>query len=154
AFATGAFFIAGVSAWKMLRKQNVHMFKKSFKISIIVAAVASVFVFIFCHGELQNFLKDQPLEFPVAKAPWHDNDATAPLTVAAALDTEEKENRLELQIPYLLSFLSYNKFSGQIDGMLQLQDAYEAKYGPGDYIPPVKTVFWSFRVMVISGLAM
>src|SRR5699024_5762692 len=43
AFATGAFLIAGVSAWKIARKHDVEMFKKSFKISIIVATVSALF---------------------------------------------------------------------------------------------------------------
>ncbi len=48
----------------------------------------------------------------------------------------------------MLSLLSYDKFSGQVEGMNQIQKQYEEKYGPGDYIPPVHTMFWSFRAMV------
>ena len=36
AIATGAFFIAGVSAWKITKGQETVVFKKSFRISIIV----------------------------------------------------------------------------------------------------------------------
>jgi cytochrome d ubiquinol oxidase subunit I len=38
--------------------------------------------------------------------------------------------------------------------MLELQKKYEEKYGPGYYIPPVRTTFWSFRIMVAAGTAM
>lgn len=38
--------------------------------------------------------------------------------------------------------------------MLELQEQYEQTYGPGNYIPPVKTTFWSFRIMVGSGMLM
>lgn len=38
--------------------------------------------------------------------------------------------------------------------MLDLQKEYEEKYGPGDYIPPVRTTFWSFRIMVGVGMLM
>ena len=38
--------------------------------------------------------------------------------------------------------------------MNQIQKQYEEKYGPGDYIPPVHTMFWSFRAMVMSGTFM
>jgi len=38
--------------------------------------------------------------------------------------------------------------------MLELQAEYEALYGPGNYIPPVRTTFWSFRIMVGAGLLM
>ncbi|WP_448766717.1 cytochrome ubiquinol oxidase subunit I, partial [Acinetobacter sp. AGC35] len=58
------------------------------------------------------------------------------------------------KVPYLLSFLSYSKFSGEVKGMNELQAQYEQEYGPGDYIPPVRTTFWSFRIMILAGTAM
>ena len=54
----------------------------------------------------------------------------------------------------MLSILSFNKFSGQVQGMHEIQEHYEEKYGPGNYIPPVKTVFYSFRIMVLTGTIM
>ena len=38
--------------------------------------------------------------------------------------------------------------------MKTLQAEYEKIYGKGDYIPPVKTTFWSFRIMVGAGVVM
>ncbi|MDV2888341.1 cytochrome ubiquinol oxidase subunit I, partial [Alkalihalophilus pseudofirmus] len=62
-------------------------------------------------------------------------------------------------IPYALSFLSYSKFEGSLKGMETLQKEYTAKYdsivGEGtNYIPPVKTTYWSFRLMIGFGVAM
>ena len=59
-----------------------------------------------------------------------------------------------MDIPYALSILSYNKLTGKVPGILELQKEYEEKYGPGNYIPPVRTTFWSFRIMVGAGMAM
>jgi len=154
AFATGAFLIAGVSAWKIAKKHDVTMFKKSFRISIIVATISAMFVMVFGHQQAQYLVESQPMKLAAAESLWNTSDDPAPFTVIAGIDTEAKENSFEIQIPYLLSLFSYSKFSGEVEGMNQLQAAYEAKYGPGDYIPPVKTVFWSFRAMVISGTAM
>lgn len=61
---------------------------------------------------------------------------------------------MEWKIPYLLSFLSYSKFTGEVRGMKELQAEYEQSYGPGNYIPPVRTTFWSFRIMVAAGTLM
>src|SRR5699024_8493179 len=154
AFATGAFLIAGVSAWKIARKHDVEMFKKSFKISIIVATVSALFVSMFGHQQAQYLVESQPMKLAAAEALWNTSEDPAPFTLIANIDTETQENSYDIQIPGLLSLFSYNKFSGQVEGMNQLQAEYEAKYGPGDYIPPVKTVFWSFRIMVFSGMAM
>jgi len=39
-----------------------------------------------------------------------------------------------------------------VKGIYDLQSMYEAEYGPGDYIPPVAVVYWSFRIMVGVGI--
>lgn len=153
AFATGAFFIAGVSAWKIAKKHEVEMFKKSFRISIIIAAIASISFLFSGHNSAQKLIETQPMKLAAAEALWESADP-APFTVFANINPEEKSNSMQLEIPGLLSFLSYNKFSGQVEGLNDLQLQYEEQYGPGDYIPPVRTVFWSFRAMVLSGLIM
>src|SRR5690625_4151793 len=45
-FSTGAFVVAGISAWKILRKHDLEMFKKSFRIAITIGAVAA-FITLF-----------------------------------------------------------------------------------------------------------
>lgn len=152
-FATGAFLVAGVSAWKILRKHDVEMFTKSFRLSIIVAAIASFAILFTGHWQAQFLVESQPMKMAAAEAQWEDSGDPAPFTVFATIDTEEKTNDFEIQIPYLLSFLSFNQFSGSLDGMNHLQEEYEEKYGPGDYIPHVPTLFWVFRIMTgVGGL--
>lgn len=148
---TGAFVIAGISAWKLLRKHDVDMFKRSFRISIIVGTSAAFLMLFTGHWQAQYLVKSQPMKMAAAEAQWETSEDPAPFTVAASINSEDKVNNYELQIPYLLSFLSYNKFSGSVEGLNQLQAEYETEYGPGNYIPSVKTVFWSFRTMTGIG---
>jgi cytochrome d ubiquinol oxidase subunit I len=54
----------------------------------------------------------------------------------------------------VLSFLSYNNFTDQVEGLADLEKTAEAQYGPGNYLPPVALDFWSFRIMVGAGLLM
>ncbi len=51
-----------------------------------------------------------------AEALWNTSEDPAPFTVFSKIDTEKKENSFEIQIPYMLSLLSYDKFSGQVEG--------------------------------------
>lgn len=154
AIATGAFLVAGISAWKLLRKQDVDFFRSSFKLSIIIALVSSIAIAIFGHHQSQYLVKTQPMKMAAAEGLWETSADPAPWTVIASIDPEKQENTFELKIPYLLSFLSYSKFSGSVPGMLDLQAEYEEKYGEGNYIPPVRTTFWSFRIMVGAGMLM
>lgn len=154
AFATGAFFVAGVSAWKILKKQQVDLFKKSFRISIVVATLSTVVVLLVGHQQALHLMTAQPMKMAAAEALYADSPDPAPFTVIAKINTTDKVTSNQIQIPYMLSILSFNKFSGQVQGMNEIQEHYEEKYGPGNYIPPVKTVFYSFRIMVLSGTVM
>lgn len=154
AFATGAFLITGVSAYKLLKKQDVSFFQKSFKIGVIVATVSSILVAVFGHQQAQYLMHTQPMKMAASEGLWETSGDPAPWTVFAAINTDKQENSMEFKVPYLLSFLSYSKFSGEVRGMKELQAEYEQLYGPGDYIPPVKTTFWSFRIMVLAGTLM
>jgi len=154
AFATGAFFIAGVSAYKMLRGQQVEMFKKSFQIGIVVALISSVLTATAGHSQSQHLMETQPMKMAAAEALWETTGESAPWSVFAVIDTESQENKFNIEIPYALSILSFNSLYGSVPGMLELQEQYVATYGEGDYIPPVKTTYWSFRIMVGAGMLM
>lgn len=151
AFATGAFLVAGISAWKIARKHDVEMFKKSFNIAITIGAFSAFVILFTGHWQAQYLVESQPMKMAAAEALWEDSGDPAAFTAVALIDSEGKKNDFEFNIPMLLSFLSFNEFSGSLEGMNTLQEQYEEKYGPGDYIPPVKTLFWTFRVMTGAG---
>jgi cytochrome d ubiquinol oxidase subunit I len=60
-----------------------------------------------------------------------------------------------VRIPSLLSFMATGSPGGEVEGINNIQQAYEQKYGPGDYTPYVPVTYWSFRLMIgFGGLAM
>ncbi|WP_339279128.1 cytochrome ubiquinol oxidase subunit I [Paenibacillus sp. FSL W8-1187] len=154
AFATGAFLVLGISAWKLLRRQDADFFLRSFKIAALVAVSSSILIAFAGHWQAQYLVHTQPMKMAAAEGLWGESGDPAAWTVVASIDPDNKVSKHELQIPYLLSFLSYSRFSGEVKGMNELQAEYEQQYGPGDYIPPVRTTFWSFRIMVAAGMAM
>ena len=154
AFATGSFFIAGVSAWQLLKKRHVHLFKSSFQIAVIVAMVSSILVAVVGHEQAQHLVKAQPMKMAASEALWNTSPDSAPWTLFAIINDKAQKNTMEVQIPHLLSILAYNKLTGKVEGMHQLQAQYVKQYGPGNYIPPVRTTFWSFRIMVAAGTLM
>lgn len=154
ALATGAFLVAGVSAYKLMKKQDLDFFKRSFNLAIVVGLITSILVAVFGHQQAQYLVQTQPMKMAAAEGLWETSEDPAPWTVFASIDPDKQENSAEFKVPFLLSFLSYSKFSGEVIGMKELQYQYEQEYGPGDYIPPVRTTFWSFRIMVAAGTAM
>lgn len=154
ALATGAFLVTGISAYKMLKKQEVEFFKKSFQIGITVALISTFLTLVAGHAQAQYLVETQPMKMAASEGLWETSEDPAPWTVSAFIDVDKKENTGEIKIPYLLSILSYNTLDGSVKGMNELQEEYTQKYGEGNYIPPVKTTFWSFRIMVVAGSLM
>jgi cytochrome d ubiquinol oxidase subunit I len=103
------------------------------------------------HGKFLG--KTQPMKIAAAEAIWSTQDP-ADFVLVASIDEENAENKFEVTIPSALSFLLYNRFSGPVEGLNDLQKDAVLIYGPGNYIPPVTISFWSFRIMVGAGLLM
>lgn len=150
-FATGAFFVLGMSAWKLIRKKDVEFFKRSMKVPMIVGLISTLGIAFSGHSQATYLMDAQPMKMAAAEGVWEDTADPAPWTLFAILDTENKEGSMRIEIPYALSYLAYGEFSGSVEGMNTLQKKYEQEFGEGNYIPPVKTTFWSFRIMVAAG---
>lgn len=150
-FATGAFFIAGVSAWYMMKGRHQELARHSMNISLVIGMIAALAIALTGHSQAQYLMHAQPMKMAAAEGLWEDSGDPAAWTLYASIDTENKESTNRIDIPYLLSYLAYNKFTGKVEGMNTLQEKMVQQHGEGNYIPPVKTVFWSFRIMAGTG---
>lgn len=150
---TAAAFVVAISAWHLLRKSQVDFFGKSIKFGLIFLFVGSLLVGLVGHSQAQYLAKAQPMKLASLEALWETADP-APFSLVASINEDKKVNNSEISIPGALSFLVYDSFKGKVEGINDLQKQMVAKYGPGDYIPPVTPIFWSFRVMVAAGVFM
>ncbi|MGC9336171.1 MAG: cytochrome ubiquinol oxidase subunit I [Anaerolineae bacterium] len=149
--ATAAFFVLGISAYHLARKQHTEMFEKSFQIGAILAIVGSVSVGLAGHFQGIYLLEVQPMAAAASEAHWETQEP-APFTVIALFDATGKRETWSLQIPGALNWFYFPKVVRNIPGINQLQEEYVATYGPGDYVPLVALQFWMFRVMVGVGM--
>jgi cytochrome d ubiquinol oxidase subunit I len=156
AMATGAFFVLGISAWHLARAKDDETreaFSRSFRIGAVYGFVATIAVMVVGHTQAQYMTKVQPMKMAAAEALWETADP-APMSLFTWGHEPEQRDRFALKVPGLLSFLAHNRFSGEVKGVRNLQQEYEARYGPGDYVPPVMWTYWNFRVMVGAGMLM
>ena len=155
ALTVGAFTIAGIASWKMVRNQEVPMFRKAFKISIVAALIGSTGLFVTGHSQMQYLVREYPMKVAAAEALYEDTGNSAPFSVLATIDQKQQKAEHYLEVPGLLSFLAYDKFEGSLKGMKSLQKEMDEKYYPVvgkhiDYTPDVPTIYYSFRVMSYS----
>jgi cytochrome bd ubiquinol oxidase subunit I len=156
AMATAAFFVLGISAWHIRRagdEPSRDAFTRSFRFGAVYALVATVAVMVVGHTQGQYMIRVQPMKMAAAEALWQDENP-AGMSLFTWGNEPERRDVWSVRVPGLLSFLSYNRFEGEVRGIKDLQAEYEAKYGPGDYAPPVKWTYWNFRVMAGAGLVM
>ena len=156
--AMAAFLILAVSAWHLVRKQNVDFFKRSFQMAALVGLVASVLVFLGGHTMGQFMYENQPMKFAAIEAHW-ETSQPADFSIITIGDLSGKREvwsfrTSQIGIPGVLSFLACNNFDCEVLGVDELQEQAVQQYGPGDYIPLMDVTYWTFRIMMTFGLIM
>ena len=149
---TGGFLVLGVSCWHLLRGRNVDLFASAAKLAIIVVLPASATQLIFGSEFGVEATDVQPMKIAATEALW-DTEQPASFSIfqIGGFTKDDQTPSFSIEIPGLLSFLATNSFKGQVVGMNELQSQEEQKYGKGNYIPDVRLVYWSMRVMAYLG---
>jgi len=140
---TAAFFVAGVSAFRKLSDDTRPDVNFGLKTGIFLAALLiPIQIFV---GDLHglNTLEHQPQKVAAMEANW-ETQAHVPLVMFALPNEETRSNDYAIEIPNLTSIVLKHSADGVVPGL-------------NDYIdnhPPVKPVFFGFRIMVGMGLLM
>jgi cytochrome bd ubiquinol oxidase subunit I len=152
---TAGFIVLGFSAWHLLKhkEEALELFRKSFKWAAVYALIGVLAVIYVGDAHGKYLARTQPMKICATEAVWED-EQPADLVLLASIDVAKQDNPFEIRIPKALSFLLYSNFTGGIKGMKYWQADAVAKYGPGNYIPPVTITFWAFRIMVGVGFLM
>ena len=149
---TACFVVLGVSCWHLLRGRNVDLFRSAAKVAIVVLLPVS-FVQLGVGSEFGVAVTDaQPMKIAATEALWDtEQPAAFSLFQIGGFTEDDQTPSFDIEIPGLLSFLATNSFKGKVVGINELQAQYEQEYGPGNYVPDVRLVYWSMRVMAYLG---
>jgi cytochrome d ubiquinol oxidase subunit I len=140
---TGAFLIAGVSAYRLLRGDRSASAHAGLKVGVVLGAVLIPLQIVA--GDLHglNTLKHQPAKIAAMEGIWN-TQAGVPAVLFGLPDEAIRSNRFEIAIPKLASLYLTHSLDGTVRGLNEFQGAR----------PPVAPVFFAFRVMVGVGLLM
>ena len=162
---TGGMVIAGISAWHLLRKNEVAVFKSSMNIALPTLAVAGLLTLVVGHFNGILMSEQQPMKMAAADAVFETEDGVG-LSLFATGDFEGNPggtNR-NLQLPNALSFIMTGKPDSEVKGVNNLNEQYRQRFGNPDspdyrgpefktmdYAPIVWIAYWSWRVMLGCG---
>lgn len=140
---TVCFLVAGISAYRIYRGDNKKAPNITLRTALFTAALlAPTQAFI---GDLHglNTLEHQPQKVAAMEGTW-ETSTHVPMLLFAIPDEETRSNKYEIAIPNLASIILTHKASGEIKGLNEFVGTH----------PPVKPLFYGFRVMVGLGMLM
>jgi cytochrome d ubiquinol oxidase subunit I len=141
---TGGFVVLGVGARYLLAGRHVAESRTMLRMAILLTAIAAPLQLVIGDLHAENTLKYQPIKIAAMEAHW-DSSKPAPFEIFAWPDEKTQSNRYSISIPYAASLLVTRQWNGLFPGLKDVP--------PRDQ-PPVKNVFFAFRIMVGLGLYM
>lgn len=139
---TASFLVAGISAYRWLRNDRSAAVMKSLKTGITIAAILiPIQIYV---GDMHglNTKQYQPAKVAAMEALWETTEG-APLVLFGFPNEETQENDFAIEIPGMASFILTHHWDGEVQGISDFEHA-----------PPVAPIFWAFRIMVGTGMAM
>ena len=97
----------------------------------------------------------QSMKIAASEAQW---DTCQPcgfsLIQIGGFTEDDQTPSFSITVPRLLSYMATGSFNGEVQGLTQLQAQEESQFGPGNYMPNVRVIYWSMRVMAYMGMLM
>jgi cytochrome d ubiquinol oxidase subunit I len=144
-YVVAAFFVMAISAWHLLRKNEIDFFKRSFRAAALFGLVSTLLVAMTGDMHGVEVAKVQPSKFAAMESVW-ETQRGAPMHLLMFPDEANERNHMEwVSIPKMVSFLAFHDANAEVRGL---------KSFPKELRPPVWPTFVSFRVMVALGTAM
>ena len=141
AFTATGFAVAGIHALQILKKRNVELHKKAFKIAITFGAIAAILQPISGDLSAKDIAKRQPAKLAAMEA-HYETSKGVPLYIGGIVNEETQEVKYKIAIPNALSFLAFGDFNAEVKGLNDF---------PEDERPKVPIVHYAFQIMVGLG---
>ena len=123
AIITGAYIVAAVGAYYLLKKRHVQVARSAVAIGIVVLAISSIIqLYPTGHEEGMVIAKYQPTKLAADEGLFKTTTG-APMVVFGIVDEKNQEVKYSIEIPKLLSWLAFGDWNAKVLG---LHDA--AKY--------------------------
>ncbi|MDQ0481347.1 cytochrome ubiquinol oxidase subunit I [Guptibacillus hwajinpoensis] len=120
ALMTGAFVIASIAAYKMIRQRgNTREYKfhhKALMMGLVIGGIFSLLTSLNGHESAQQLYQYQPEKLAAAEGLF-ETQRYAPLAIGGYTDKEEREVKWAIEVPWALSFLSDDAFDTEVLGL-------------------------------------
>jgi len=139
----GAFLMAGVAAYMLLKNRENLVAQKALKLSLIFGLVVSLLaLYPTGHEHAQQVARTQPEKFAAIEGLYTTQDRP-PVVMFGLVETQPPKLKARVEIPGMLGLMAFDDIDAEIKGLDQF---------PPDEVPPLWITFVSFHNMVMLGL--
>jgi cytochrome d ubiquinol oxidase subunit I len=130
-YVTGAMFVAGISAYYMLKGRDLAFAKRSFSVAMGFG-MASILSVILLGDESGYEVGDvQKVKLAAIEAEWHTEPAPAAFTVFGFPSNKDEETHMAVKIPYALGLIATRSLDEQVPGLKDLMRQHEVRIRSG-----------------------
>jgi len=153
AWEYGAFFMAGVASWFLMKNNKDMVMRKALKVAIIAGIFISVIQIILGDVSAKEVVKYQPTKLAMMEAQWK-TQKDAPEVLFTVPNEAQQKDYFSIKVPYLLSMLAtgnpYGKVMG-LDGAIKYIAHKDHITNLKPSMFPVDAVYTTFHIMMYIG---
>jgi len=143
ALITGAFVMAGIAAYLLLKNNGAEVARKALKLSVIFGLVVSLLeLYPFGHEHAVQVAQTQPEKLAAIEG-LIDGQSNAPMILFGIPTEDPPQLHFSIGVPGVLSWLAHGNTETYVKGLNDF---------PPDEIPPFRLTFVSFHTMVGLGM--
>jgi cytochrome bd ubiquinol oxidase subunit I len=156
AFTTGGMLVVAVCGFLILRGKRSDVVARSMRMALPFTLAAVLATMFFGDSQGRLMVSQQPMKMAAAEAVCNSGTGQSfSIFSVAGFHTNPCPNDLtSVRIPHLLSLIEDLSWNGNIKGIEQIQREERQQYGPGNYVPAVGVLYWTFRLMIGAGILM
>jgi cytochrome d ubiquinol oxidase subunit I len=143
-FLTAAFVVLAVGARYLLAGRHVEEARTMLRMAILLTAVLAPLQLVIGDQHGLNTLAHQPTKIAAMEAHW-DGSTPGDFEIFAWPDEKTESNLFSISIPHGSSLVLTHQWDGLFPGLKDV---------PPQDRPPLKNVFFGFRIMLAIGLYM
>ncbi len=142
-YVTGAMFVAGISAYYMLKGRDLAFAKRSFSVAVGFG-LASVLSVILLGDESGYEVGDvQKVKLAAIEAEWDTAPAPAPFTLFGLPSNADEETHHAIKIPWLMGLIATRSLNQEVTGLKDLMHEHEIRIRSGmiayDYLQRLRS---------------
>ncbi|WP_019645898.1 cytochrome ubiquinol oxidase subunit I [Novispirillum itersonii] len=130
-YVTGAMFVMAVSAWYLLRGRHVQFARRSMTVASAFGLLSSLSVVVLGDESGYTVSESQKMKLAAIEAMWETEPAPAGFTVFAIPDAANRENHLEVKVPWALGLIATRSADTQLPGINDLVKTAEQRVRNG-----------------------